>query len=30
LLEDGDDLAIGKAGRLHAELSKSEFGKFYF
>lgn len=30
LLEDGDDLAIGKTGRLHAEPSKSEFGKFYF
>lgn len=23
LLEDGDDLAIGKTGRLHAELSKN-------
>ena len=31
LLEEGDDLAIGKTGRLHAEFSKkSEFGKFYF
>ena len=29
LLQDGDDLAVGKAGRLHVELSVSS-RKFYF
>ncbi|MFZ6676228.1 hypothetical protein, partial [Undibacterium sp. Xuan67W] len=29
LLEDGDDLTVGVTGRLHAELSKIIFRKFY-
>jgi hypothetical protein len=30
LLEDGDDLAVGKAGRLHVEFSSVLSRKFYF
>lgn len=30
LLEDGDDLAVGKAGLIHVELSVSYVEKFHF